>query len=269
MTALFTPEKSIQVLNQQISKGQELLNNLPVDSNKYDTWKNVTKIFLIKAFGTSSPNIPTFMDVGKYSSRPLYPEPSYWEQKRAEKLEKQISLLGGFIEILESETSSSDDKNLKEKKYIPIDEKSVFLVHGHDSAMESITARFIEKLGLKLIVLHEQPNKGRTIIEKFQDYSNVSYAVVLLTPDDIGGVASSKLKEQQPRARQNVVFELGYFIGKLGRKRVCALYTEGVEIPSDYSGVLFIKLDELEDWKLRLVKEMKSVDIEIDMNNAL
>ena len=106
--------------------------------------------------------------------------------------------------------------------------------------MESITARFIEKLGLELIVLHEQPNKGRTIIEKFQDYSNVSYAVVLLTPDDRGGVASSKLEEQQPRARQNVIFELGYFIGKLSRKRVCALYIDGVEIPSDYSGVLFI-----------------------------
>lgn len=225
MSASFKPEKSIQVLNQQISKGQELLNSPPVDSNKYDAWKTVTKNFLMKAFGIASPNISNVMDIGKYGSFPLDAGPSYLEQKRAENLEKQISLLGGLIEVLESETSSSDDKNLKEKIYKPIDEKSVFLVHGHDSAMESITARFIEKLGLELIVLHEQPNKGRTIIEKFQDYSNVSYAVVLLTPDDRGGVASSKFEEQKPRARQNVIFELGYFIGKLGRKKsLCSIY---------------------------------------------
>ena len=115
MPASFTPEKSIQVLNQQITKGKELLKNIPVDSNKYDAWKTVTKNFLMKAFGIASPNISNVMDVGKYGSFPLEAGPSYWENKRAKNLEKQISLLCGLIEVLESETSSGDDKNPKEK----------------------------------------------------------------------------------------------------------------------------------------------------------
>jgi predicted nucleotide-binding protein len=124
-------------------------------------------------------------------------------------------------------------------------------------------------LDLNLIILHEQPNKGRTIIEKFQDYSDVAFAIVLLTADDRGGIADSQYDSQSLRARQNVIFELGYFIGKLGRNRVCALYSEGVEIPSDYSGVLFIKFDEAGAWRLAVAKEIKAAGIDIDMNKAL
>jgi predicted nucleotide-binding protein len=98
--------------------------------------------------------------------------------------------------------------------------------------MKESVARFLEKLDLRPIILHEQPNKGRTVIEKFEAHSDVGFAVVLLTPDDVGGLASSPDKLSR-RARQNVILELGYFIGKLGRAKVCALYKEGVEIPSD------------------------------------
>jgi len=142
---------------------------------------------------------------------------------------------------------------------------NVFVVHGHDEAAKQSVARFIEKLGLRAIILHEQPSKGRTIIEKFEDYSDVGYAVVLLTADDICA-PQGKPEETQPRPRQNVVFELGFFVGKLGRDRVCVLYEEGVEIPSDYQGVIFEKLDAAGAWRLKVGKEMKEAGMDVDLN---
>lgn len=143
--------------------------------------------------------------------------------------------------------------------------KDVFIVHGHDEAAKESVARLIEKLGLHAIILHEQPNAGRTVIEKFEGFSNVGFAVVLLTPDDIGA-DKDKRDELKPRARQNVILELGYFTGKLGRGRVCALYKEGVEIPSDYQGVLYIPMDDAGGWRMSLAKEIKQAGIEVDLN---
>lgn len=145
----------------------------------------------------------------------------------------------------------------------------VFLVHGHDDAALHSCARFLEKLELPITILREQPNRGRTIIEKFLEYSDVGFAVVLLTGDDRGGVADASYEDQKPRARQNVVLELGFFLGKLGRDRVCVLYQDGVEIPSDYSGVLFVPLDVRQAWRLELAKEMKAVGLPIDLNKAV
>lgn len=145
----------------------------------------------------------------------------------------------------------------------------VFLVHGHNEAALQSCARFIEKLDLPLTVLREEPNQGRTIIEKFLDYSDAGFAVVLLTADDRGGPFNQPYDEQLPRARQNVIFELGFFIGKLGRDRVCALYEDGVEVPSDYQGVVFIPLDTRRAWRLELAKEMKAASLPVDLNKAV
>jgi len=146
--------------------------------------------------------------------------------------------------------------------------RGVFVVHGRDQGVKHEVARFLERLGLKPIILHEQPSKGRTIIEKFEDYSDVAYAVVLLTADDIGKLASEET-EPRPRARQNVVFELGFFIGNLGRKRVCTLYQEGLELPSDYKGVVYVPLDPRGAWKLQLGGELKAAGLEVDMDKAV
>lgn len=148
---------------------------------------------------------------------------------------------------------------------------NIFIVHGHDDSIKQDVARFLEKLGLNPIVLHEQPNKGRTIIEKFEDHSNVRFAVVLLTPDDVGRTkapSSLGVPPQHDRARQNVILELGYFIGTLGRNRVCALYHEGVELPSDLSGILYVKLDKGDSWKLSLAREIKAAGIDVDLNKV-
>ena len=118
-------------------------------------------------------------------------------------------------------------------------------------------------------MLHEQPNRGRTIIEKFVDYASVGFAVVLLTADDLGGTKNTSIDKMSLRARQNVILELGFFLGALGRGRVCALYEHGVEIPSDYQGVVFVALDEGGAWKLAIAREMKAAGLPVDLNDTM
>jgi predicted nucleotide-binding protein len=152
------------------------------------------------------------------------------------------------------------------KKAISKDSKKVFIVHGHDNEIKETVARFTEKLGLEPIVLHEQPSKNQTIIEKFERNSDVAFAIVLLTPDDVA-VAKNNSEKIKDRARQNVIFEMGYFIGRLGRGNVCAITKGDIEIPSDYSGIIYIPFDG-NSWKLELVKELKEVGLKIDANDA-
>jgi predicted nucleotide-binding protein len=148
------------------------------------------------------------------------------------------------------------------------DNRKIFVVHGHDQGAKDTVARFLAKLDLEPIILHEQPDRGRTIIEKFEAHaSDVKCAVVLLTADD---VANSKENpdENEQRARQNVIFELGFFVGKLGRGSTLALVGRNVVTPSDIDGVIYIPMDEA-DWRLRLVKEMKAAGVDVDANRAL
>lgn len=144
----------------------------------------------------------------------------------------------------------------------------VFIVHGHDEAARESLARFLERLAVEAIILHEQASSGRTVIEKLEDFSDVTFAAILLTPDDVGAAVSERSNLLQ-RARQNVILELGYFIGKLGRKNVCALYRGDVELPSDMLGVVYVKLDEGGGWKFLLAKELIASGFSIDMNKVV
>jgi len=147
-----------------------------------------------------------------------------------------------------------------------VNSRKIFIVHGHDHEAKEGVARFLEKLGLEPIILHEQPSSGRTVIEKFETYSgDIAFAVVLLTPDDVGGSSRENIK---PRARQNVILELGYFLGRLGRIRVCALYKGDVELPSDYQGVLYVDLDD-SAWKAKLAQELVEAKLPIDLGGLL
>jgi predicted nucleotide-binding protein len=141
--------------------------------------------------------------------------------------------------------------------------RKVFVVHGHDDGARETVARFLEKIELKAIILQEQPSQGLTIIEKFESHaSQVGFAVVVLTPDDLGGPTAAMA--QSSRARQNVIFELGYFAGKLGRGRVCVLRKGEIEIPSDLYGVIYTDMDVGEGWKLKLAKELKAAGLKFD-----
>lgn len=146
--------------------------------------------------------------------------------------------------------------------------RRVFVVHGHDGELKQAVARFLERLGLEPVILHEQPNLGRTLIEKFEKNADADYAVVLLTPDDIGYPANQE-EQAKPRARQNVILELGYFVGRIGRGKVCALHRGDVEIPSDLHGVVYVPVDPAEGWKLKLGAELKHSGMDIDLNRLL
>ncbi|AJG22217.1 putative nucleotide-binding protein [Cupriavidus basilensis] len=154
--------------------------------------------------------------------------------------------------------------NIQPKLVMPMSNK-VFIVHGHDDGARQSVARFLEKIGFEPIILQEQANRGRTIIEKFEEHGDVGFAVVLLTPDDEGRAKGGEL---QPRARQNVVLELGYFIGRLGRHKVCALKSGDLELPSDYQGVLWETMDAGGGWKLSLARELKAAGHEVDLNKV-
>lgn len=140
----------------------------------------------------------------------------------------------------------------------------VFIVHGHNEAVQQSVARCIERLGFEAVILNEQANGGLTIIEKLEANANVGFAVVLLTGDDVGRAARDV--ELRARARQNVVLELGYFLAKLGRSNVCALHEAGVEIPSDFMGVVYVPLDSGDAWKYRMAKELQAAGYGVDMN---
>lgn len=146
---------------------------------------------------------------------------------------------------------------------------SVFLVHGHDEATKEKVARFLEKIGLEVIVLHEQVNQGKTIIEKFEEYADrAGFAVILFTPDDIGFPLGAE-ERKRPRARQNVLLEMGYFIGRLRRERVCVLYKGGVELPSDILGVVYHAIDDGGGWRLSLAGELKRAGFSVDLNKIV
>lgn len=263
------PATGMRLLDAQIEKGRALLEKRPLTEDAYSQWELLTRNFLEKAFGRNSPNVSSVVDVGKYGASMMGAGEEYWEAHRAESLTTQITRLDGLRELLATELQLRGGGSIARADATHSAGHRIFLVHGHDEAALHEVARFLERLDQDVILLREQPNQGRTIIEKFEDYTNVGFAVVLLTPDDRGGVISAPNSSLQPRARQNVILELGYFLGRLGRSRVCALYSEAVEIPSDYSGVLYVKLDGNGGWRINLAKELRGAGFPVDMNKAL
>lgn len=261
------PDDGIRLLNQQIQRAEELLSARPLPPDALSSWELLTKNFLTKAFGNYSPNVKAVTDIGKYGSSPMNAGADWLENHNAQSLQSKVSRLRGLVELLETELALSGEGSVKEVQ--PQLSRRVFLVHGHHDGLLHEVARFLEKLNLQPVILREQPNAGRTIIEKFVDFADVGYAVVLLTPDDRGGTVKQAVEDQRPRARQNVILELGYFLGRLSRNRVTALYTGDVEIPSDYSGVAFVGVDDRGAWRLELARELKASGLEINMNLAL
>lgn len=172
------------------------------------------------------------------------------------KLKNKINLLNSEVE----------DEVLTSQAPTEINMSQVFIVHGHDDLTKITIESFIKDLGFEPIILHKQASSGKTIIEKIEAYSNVGFGIVLYTPCDIGSKQMEKL-ELKPRARQNVVFEHGYLIGKIGRENVCAIVKDDVETPNDISGVVYISLNG--EWKLDLAKELRNSGYKVDMNKVV
>ena len=215
------------------------------------------------------------VDINILNERHLKTHPAYESihtsyEQRADNpaaYENMMAQLQGVIDDDEFWESLNDNtSDGKEKEEMSTSNK-VFIVHGHDEAAKQSVARFLEKCGFEAVILHEQADGGRTIIEKIQHYTDVAFAIVLYTPCDVG--RAKEEKTESSRARQNVVFEHGYLIGRLGRDKVCALVKEGVETPGDISGVVYKSMDAAGAWKMEILKEMKNAGIAVDASKLL
>lgn len=158
----------------------------------------------------------------------------------------------------------SELRKLKSKSDSDVLSNKVFIVHGHDQLLKTELENFLNEIGLDPVVLHRQSDEGKTIIEKFEKHSDVGYAFILLTPDEVAYTADQEsIKDEkrtkEKRARPNVIFEFGYFIGKLGRSRVCCIHKGDIDIPSDLSGFVYKKItSNIEDEGYSIIKELKT-----------
>jgi predicted nucleotide-binding protein len=212
------------------------------------------------------------LDHGPVEMRPIFDGRRYDDSFEARGYvatgkQEALALLGRAVRSLEEEIEDHEPDAAPPAASEPApqlrDLSKVFVVHGHDEGTREAVARFLERLEIRPIILHEQASQGRTVIEKVEAHGDVGFAVVLLTPDDEGSVKGGT---PAPRARQNVVLELGYFIGRLGRKYVCALKRGEVEIPSDFGGVVYETFDSGGGWKQALGRELHEAGYHIDWN---
>ncbi|QJP97402.1 TIR domain-containing protein [Pseudomonas fluorescens] len=225
---------------------------------------------LVRCFGE---NTSTYNDLQSAAVLAFYPRfrangvPTDYVGRLEKNIKRAIELLRQGQRTLAEDLADfqhEHEKNLDEGEVMEELSRRVFVVHGHDDGSREMVARFLEKVGFEAVILHEQANGGRTVIEKVEAHGDVGFAVVLLTPDDEGCVKGGM---PEPRARQNVILELGYFIGRLGRGKVCALKRGALEIPSDYAGVVYESLDG--DWKQALGRELQEAGHEIDWNKVM
>jgi predicted nucleotide-binding protein len=266
-------------LKERISSGAELMNKNIITEFDYSKlirdfsdWNDYNSEYLKQSFNFQQNEYKNDYDkVGNYIG--LY-EKDRSPVKKLQITKSKILSKIDFLKKLKAKTelikSSFENRNFgnDETKNFEMNKKEVFIVHGHDNEAKINTARFIEKLGFKPIILHEQASMGNTVIEKIEQYSDVGFGIVLYTPCDFGGKKGNE-DSFKNRARQNVVFEHGFLIGKIGRQNVCALVKDEIETPNDISGVVYIKMDNEDAWQLKLAKELKNSGYEIEIDKLL
>jgi predicted nucleotide-binding protein len=265
-----------QQLEDRIARGHELMkrpiasdSDLQSARNDYYSWSEFNETLLQRSFTTSKPAKDYSASLGMFvigvDPEPLAKQVAELHEDVDRKI-RRLSSLKEQLPLFEEPSRAMPARPASSRIGLGT---TVFVVHGHGEAFKQQVSRFLEATtDLEPVILHEQANSGRTIIEKFEDHaSRAAFAVILLTGDDEGGVRGSG--ERRPRARQNVVFELGFFVAALGRSKVAVLYEEGVELPSDMSGVLYTPLDAGGAWKLVLGKELRAAGLSVDLNHAV
>jgi predicted nucleotide-binding protein len=183
-------------------------------------------------------------------------------------IDRKIHRIDSIIERLEliplNAPSQSAAPAVQSGNVSPTRSNKDFVVHGRDEVAKTSLEVFLHEIGLEPIVLHRQADQGLTIIEKFEKYSDVGYAFILLTPDEVAYLRSEEKKSDEERtkefrARPNVIFEFGYFVAKLGRSRVCCLHTGDVALPSDVSGMIYKKFNNsIEEVAYGITKDLKA-----------
>lgn len=240
--------------------------------NEYHKWDNRNKEILTRIYQDAN-NTDLY---GYINSASNY----FWSdvvKEQKEDIGHQVAYLQGYIDRLDLIPSASHDV-LTVANSFAVCANKVFIVHGHAESLKIETARSLELMGLKAIILHEQEDMGKTIIEKFESNAmDIGFAVILLTADDLGVSKKDAQKSKSEgkevalalRARQNVVFEMGYFMGKLDRAHVFLLLEEGVEKPGDLDGIVYQNVDSEGMWKIKLAKRLKSVGYTVNVDAIL
>ncbi len=184
-----------------------------------------------------------------------------------EGIREQLELYAEHSEMLQRTSGDEEASDTPQSAF----GSKVFIIHGRDDEVKGDVALFVRDLGLREIILDRQPNEGLiAILDKFErEAKKADFAIALLTPDDVGALKDEAAEQLKPRARQNVIFELGYFIGKLGRKRVCLLLKGELENPSDLSGILYVPMDNFGGWKQKLAREMNRAKLPINPKKLL
>ena len=262
-------------LQERIQKGLELKqaqinsrDEFDVAKNEYSKWNAFNTELLKRIFTTEelSKEYLRWIGVGVIAMR----QPSLGEKiaDYYKDIDQKIHRIDSIIERLEliplssaaTPTTTTEDESSRS----PTKTKKVFVVHGHDEIAKTNLEVFLHEIGLEPVVLHRQADEGLTIIEKFEKHSDVGYAFILLTPDEIAYIKDDESKndnerKKEYRARPNVIFEFGYFAGKLGRSRVCCLYTGDVSLPSDVNGIIYKKfVNSIEEVAYSIIKDLKA-----------
>lgn len=216
-------------------------------------WKTKTKLFLQKKYEEKS-------DINIYFQEILNNLDWFRSIYFTEACSNALPIFKAYLEEMEEEMEQTQKDILPNSIKQDMDYSKVFIVHGHDGEMRESVARLIEKQEIHPIILSDEVNAGTTIIEKIEKYGNVGAAICIFTPDDIG--KGKKEGIEQNRARQNVVLETGYFMGKLGRNRVIILSHGNLEFPSDLQGIVYTG----NEWKFKTLKELREMGYSIDLN---
>lgn len=262
-------------LQERIQKGLEIkqaqINSreaLDSTRNEYNKWNSFNAELLKRIFSTEelADEYSHWIGIGIIAMR----EPSLGEKiaELYKDIDQKIHRIDSIIERLEliplNNAAVAGAAPISEPQRSPTKTKKVFVVHGHDEIAKTNLEVFLHEIGLEPVVLHRQADEGLTIIEKFEKHSDVGYAFILLTPDEISYVKADESKDdnarkKEYRARPNVIFEFGYFAGKLGRSRVCCLYTGDVSLPSDVSGMIYKKFtSSIEEVAYSIIKDLKA-----------
>jgi predicted nucleotide-binding protein len=251
--------RKLELLDKQIADAKQ------GHPDSFEVWRNSAEVTLRAVLGSDSPLLKRFEKV-RYSPS-VYGTGTDFAAYRVGGVRRATALLEAAkseVALREELAQVAETQESDEQRATAAEQGRVFIVHGHDDARKHELFRILQSLtGTEPIILHEQPNGGRTILEKLEDYAaSAGFAVALLTGDDVGRARTAT--DDSPRARQNVVFEAGYFAGRLGRANVVLLHESGVELPGDLDGVVYVSLDEAGAWKMRLAHEMSNAGINVN-----
>lgn len=258
----------IEIGNDFYGKSEILINENEADGffTAKRKWVLYVKEFLKQSF--DQPDNEYFHDFSLSGIPVIVTSGGDYVKEERDELKLKVEYLESLKEILQIIPSENNKEGTLSAGLQTTNSKKVFIVHGHNHALRNEVELLVKQLEFEPIVLFKEPNLGDTVIEKLlHKTDDTSFAIVLYTKCDEGkAVEEDHLK---PRARQNVVFEHGLMCGLLGRKRVVALVEDGVEIPSDLSGIIYIRIDEAKRWEFDVAREMKAAGLDVDLNKLL